>query len=191
MCSNIPITETRNIFNNSNTRQELLTWYETITKQNYFTSKDNRIIQKDVVGRGVPSTGILSEVFMQYTETSHIAHLTKKHMIINYFCYVDDIIIFDSGHTNIQSFLTDFNSIHPNLQFTAETEQNNAINYLNISIRKINIIYKQPSTENPPLQIPLSLNDPTIPFNINMLPLDTSIIYCTHTYYIMKNIIVK
>jgi len=43
MYSNIPITETKNIFNNimnfnlldSNTRQELLTWYETITKLFY------------------------------------------------------------------------------------------------------------------------------------------------------------
>jgi len=175
----------------SNARQELLTWYETITKQNYFTSKSNKIIQKDVVGMGVPSTGILSEIFMQYTETSHIAHLTKKHVIINYFCYVDDILILDSAHTNIQSILTYFNSIHPNLHFTTETEQNNAINYLDIPFTKLNIMYKQPPTENQPLQIPLSLTHPTIPFNINMLPLDTSIMYYTYTNYIMKNIIVK
>jgi hypothetical protein len=30
----------------SNARQDLLTWYETITKQNYFTSKGNKIIKK-------------------------------------------------------------------------------------------------------------------------------------------------
>jgi len=171
MFLNIPITETRNIFNNirnfnlldSNTRQELLTWYETLTKQNYFTSKGNRIIQKDVVGTGVPSTGILSEIFMQYTETSHIAHLTKKHMIINYFCYVDDILIFDSAHTNIQSILTDFNSIQPNLHFTAETEQNNAVNYFDISIHKIeyNIqtaVYRKPTFTD--TIIPYSSNHP-------------------------------
>jgi len=77
----------------SNTRQELLTWYETITKQYYFTS--NKIIQKDIVGMGVPSTGILSKIFMQYTETFHTTHLTKKHMIINYFHYVNNILICD------------------------------------------------------------------------------------------------
>jgi hypothetical protein len=119
------------------TRQELLTWYETITKQNYFTSKGNKIVQKDGVGVGVPSTGILSKIFMQYIETSHIAHLTKKHTIINYFHYVDDILIFDPAHTNIQTILIYFNSIHPNLHFTAETEQNNAINYFDISIHRI------------------------------------------------------
>ena len=96
----------------SKTRLELLAWHETITKQNYFTSKGNKVIQKDGAGKGVPSTGILSEIFMQYIETSHITHLTKKHMI-NYFHYVDDNLIFDSAHTDIQSILTYFNSIHP------------------------------------------------------------------------------
>ena len=78
---------------------------------------------------GAPSSGILSEIFLQYIEALHIAHLTKKHMIMNNFHYVDDtLLIFDSNHTNIQAILTDFNSINPNLHFTTETEQNNTIN---------------------------------------------------------------
>ena len=57
-------------------------------------------------------------------------------MIIHYFRYFDDILlIIDSNHTSLQAVLTDFNSIHPNLHFTAETEQNNTIHYLNISIK--------------------------------------------------------
>jgi hypothetical protein len=36
-----------------------------------------------------------------------------------------------------------FNSIHPNLHFTAETEQNNTIIYLDISIqKKMHTIYE-------------------------------------------------
>jgi hypothetical protein len=58
-------------------------------------------------------------------------------MIINYFRYVNEIVfIFDSNYTSIKAILTDFNSIHPNLHFTAETEQNNKIVYLDISIQK-------------------------------------------------------
>jgi len=75
-----------------------------------------------------PSSSIVSEIFLQYIEASHIASIAKKHMIINYFQYVDDILlIFDSTQTNTQSILTDFNSIHPNLHFTTEIEQNNTI----------------------------------------------------------------
>ena len=86
---------------------------------------------------GVPSSAILSDVFLQYIETSHIATLATKCLIIEYFLYVDDILlIFDSTLSNTQSILTDFNSIHPNLHFTAETESNNTINCLDISIHK-------------------------------------------------------
>jgi hypothetical protein len=53
------------------------------------------------------------------------------------------------GNVSVGS-LTDFNTIHPKLHFTAETEQNNTINYLDISIHKTahNIkiaIYKKPT----------------------------------------------
>ena len=64
-------------------------------------------------------------------------------MIINYFRYFDDILlILDSNYTNIQATLTDFNTIHPNLHFTAETEQNNTKNYLDISMQKKRTQYK-------------------------------------------------
>lgn len=111
--------------------------------------------------------------------------------MINYFHYVDDILIFDSAHTDIHSILTYFNSIQANLHFTSETEQNNAINYLGISIHNIEhnvqtAIYKKPTFTD--TIIPYSSNHP---IHINMLPLDTSIVYYTHSNYIMKNIIVK
>jgi len=71
---------------------------------------------------GAPSSGILSEIFLQYIEALHIARLTRKHEIINCFRYVDDILpIFDSNHTNVQVILTNF--VHPKLHYTAETEK--------------------------------------------------------------------
>jgi DNA-binding transcriptional LysR family regulator len=60
-----------------------------------------------------------------------------KHKIINYFPYVDDVlIIFDPNHASIQTILADFNTLHPNLQFTAEMEENNTITYLDITIHR-------------------------------------------------------
>lgn len=54
MYSNIPALEIRHIFNitefnvlPSHTNQELVTWYDTIMKQNYFTNKNNMIFQND------------------------------------------------------------------------------------------------------------------------------------------------
>jgi len=136
-----------------------------ITKQNYFTNKNNIIIQNDGLAMGAPSSGTLSEIFLQQIEALHIAHLAKKRMVINYFHNVDDILlIFYSNHTNIQAILTDFNSIHLNLHFTTETKQNNTTNYLDISIQKTahNIriaIYRKPTFTD--TVIPHSSNHPT------------------------------
>jgi hypothetical protein len=85
-------------------------------------------------------------------------------MIINYFHYVNNILFFDSNYTNIQAILTDFNSTHPNLHFTTETEKNNTINYLDISIQKtahnIRIIITEKPTFTDTI-IPYSSNHPT------------------------------
>jgi hypothetical protein len=45
-------------------------------------------------------------------------------------------MIFDSTHTDIHDILTDFNALHRNLHFTAETETKNTLNYLDISIHR-------------------------------------------------------
>ena len=81
---------------------------------------------------GAHSSGLIAEFFLQYTENTHLARLSHKHKIINYFRYVDDILIFDPNHTDIQAILTDFNTLCPNLSFTAEIETDNIISYLDI-----------------------------------------------------------
>jgi hypothetical protein len=86
---------------------------------------------------GAPSSSLIAEMFLQHTEHQHMAQISAKHKIINFFCYVDDIlIIFDLNHSNIQAILADFNILHPKLQFTTEAEKDNAINYLDINIHR-------------------------------------------------------
>ena len=86
---------------------------------------------------GAPSSGIIAEIFLQHVENSHLASLAQKKNIINYFHYVDNILlIFHPNHTHIQAILNDFNAITPKLHFTAEIEDN-SLNYLDISIRRI------------------------------------------------------
>jgi len=86
---------------------------------------------------GVPSSGILSEIFLQHIEDIHLPHLAQKHKLVNYFRFVDNILlIYDSRHTGIYTILDDFNAIHPNLQFTEKIEQNNTINYPDITYIK-------------------------------------------------------
>jgi len=107
----------------SKTQHELLKLYDVITRQNYFTSNQDIVIQHDGLAMGTPLTGIIAEIFLQHTEHAHLTYLTHKHSITNYFRYVDDsLLIFDPNHTDIQAFLKDFNALHPNLQSTTEVE---------------------------------------------------------------------
>jgi hypothetical protein len=162
------LAETRHILDNTlennmvepNIKHELLTWYDTITKRNFFSFKQHIHVQTDELAMRAPSSSILSEIFLQHIQHAHIPHLSMKHRLVNYFRFVDDILlIFDSIKTDIQSILTDFNSLHPNLKFTAEIEQNNTINFLDTTIHRTqdNIkisIYRKPTI------IPYTSNHP-------------------------------
>jgi len=114
---------------------------------------------------GAPSSGFTAEIFLQHIEHLHMARLSMKHKIINYFRYVDDIlIIFDPNYSSIQAILDDFNALHRNLQFTAELEENNTINYLDITIQKTptswkTAIYRKPTFTD--TIIPYTSNHPT------------------------------
>jgi hypothetical protein len=82
--TNIPIAETQNILSNTlkqnsldpHTQRELLSWYNTITKQNYFMNNGNILIQEDGLAMGAPSSGLIAEFFLQYIEHTHLTRLS-------------------------------------------------------------------------------------------------------------------
>jgi hypothetical protein len=111
-------------------------------------------MRNEGLAMGAPTSSIFAETFIQYLELNHIIKILKKHHIIDYYRYVDDIlIIYNYEHTNIQDTLQDFNNVHPNIQYTMETQINNKLNYLDIAIEIINDILISIYTGNPPLQI--------------------------------------
>ena len=92
-------------------------------------NNENIILQEDGLAMGAPSSSIISELFLQYFEQTKLPHITQRLKLVNYFRYVNDIlIIFDSQHTDINTIVNEFNSLHPKLQFTDETEKHNMIN---------------------------------------------------------------
>jgi hypothetical protein len=156
------------------TQHKLLGWYDIITKQNYFTNNKDILIQNDGLAMGTLSSGLIAKFFLQHIEHLHLARLSTKDRIINYFWYVDHILmIFDSNHPNIQTILDDFNTLHlhPKLKFTAEMEMNNTINYLDITIHTTpsnwrTSIYRKPTFTD---TTPLSHTCPSTPFNTSTL----------------------
>jgi len=145
-------------------RRELLNWYDTITHQNYFSNNEKILIQQDRLAMGAPSSGLIAEFFLQNLEDTHLTQLCNKHTITAYFRYVDDILIIcDSRHTDIKHIQEDFNTLHPYMNFTAEPESNNQINFLDITIHKTptkwtTSVYRKPSFMDS--IIPYSSNHP-------------------------------
>jgi hypothetical protein len=111
---------------------------------------------------GATSSSIIAEIFLKQTEYAHMAHLTHKHNIINYFRYMDDILlILDPKRTDIQVILMDFNALHPNLQFTAKVERYNTSNCLDISM------HKTPNGLKTSIHRKLIFTDSIIPYSSN------------------------
>jgi hypothetical protein len=143
MYTSIPINELVNIIHRSLTRNnipdELIHEITTLTKvvldQNYFQYNNEIYSQKEGLAMGAPTTSILAEIYIQYPEHNGIIQILKNHHIIDYYRYVDDIlIIYDETRTNIQNTLDEFNLIDPNIQYTAETQNDGKLNYLDITI---------------------------------------------------------
>jgi hypothetical protein len=86
---------------------------------------------------GAPTSAILSESFLQYLEHNQILEILKKHKIIAYYRYVDDIFILcNTNHTNINSTPSELNCLHEKLQFAMENEYENKLNYLDLTITR-------------------------------------------------------
>ena len=131
-----------------------------ILTQNYFRFNNIQYSQRQWLAMGVPSSSILSEIYLQFLENTRIYDILLRHQIMGYFRYVDDIlIVYDNNNNNNNSntdthkVLEQFNSITPILTFTIEPEQNNSIKFVDITIsdeQKISFqIYRKPTaTDN-------------------------------------------
>jgi hypothetical protein len=128
-------------------------------------NNENIVLQEDGLAMGAPTTSIISELFLQYLEQTNLPHIAQRLKLVNYFRYVDDLlIIFDSQHTDINTNVNEFNALHPKIQFREEAEEHNKINYLDITIHrkhthvKISVFRKPTYTDT---LIPYISNHPT------------------------------
>ena len=160
MYSNIPTTdlmkalrklcEVNNV--DDRTTQDIMRIAQTLVEQNYFGFRDTIYIQNEELAMGAPTSSILSEVYLQYMKNTTNSELLIKHKVECYFRYVDDILVmYKDDKTNIRRVLEDFNILVPSTKVTLEKEQNNKINFLDITIIKNHDafsfeIYRKPST---------------------------------------------
>jgi hypothetical protein len=143
--TNIPTKDLINIINNicknhnieDTITREIISITNLIITQNHFSSQDKTYVQNNGLAMGVPTSSILSEIYLQFLENTKIFDILKEEKIIGYFRYVDDIlIIYNENITDVNQVLKSFNDITPSLTFTLEQEEENKLNFLDILIIK-------------------------------------------------------
>ena len=100
---------------------------------------------------GSPISNTIAEIYLQFFEELFIKHWMEGGDILYCKRYVDDIlIIFDQNKINENSVMNHMNDIHKHLAFKITEEENNNINYLELSIPRHNNnlrlgIYRKPA----------------------------------------------
>jgi hypothetical protein len=108
---------------------------KSMMEQNYFQFKQQCYKQTTGLAMGTSISAILAEVYIPYIEHKKLYPVLKKHQIIAYFRYVNNIlIIYNQNKTNIEEPLTEFNKQTASIKFTIKIGQKNSINFLDLAI---------------------------------------------------------
>ncbi|XP_061725625.1 uncharacterized protein LOC133531428 [Cydia pomonella] len=97
---------------------------------------------------GSPLSPLMADIFMDHFENQHIV---GNNNILYYFRYVDDLIICWMGSMGqLDAFIAELNSKHPKIKFKKELEQDNSLNFLDLTISRVNNrhhfqIYRKPT----------------------------------------------
>ncbi|XP_050519268.1 uncharacterized protein LOC126893296 [Diabrotica virgifera virgifera] len=116
--------------------------------QDFFIFNNNFYKQPDGLAMGSCLSPFLADVFMDHLESNYIM---KNPEVLHWFRYVDDCLVFvDGQQDSANHLLFKINQIHPNIKFTMELESSNAINFLDLSITRLNNqfnfgIYRKPT----------------------------------------------
>ena len=136
----IDITNNLLLKNCDNTliRQEIIEMLKCYLKQNYFEFDGNIFQDAHSLAMGNPLSPLAPEIFLNNLETN-IQYLPFFNKFKFWYRYMDDILCcFTGTRRQLDTFFNGVNKLHPNIKFTMEMEQNNSINFLDLTITKSN-----------------------------------------------------
>jgi hypothetical protein len=86
---------------------------------------------------GSPISSTIAEIYLQFLEEIYIKQWLESKEVLYYKRYRDDIlIIFDQNKTDEKTIMIHMNNIDKHLEFKLSEEENNTINYLDLSIHR-------------------------------------------------------
>jgi hypothetical protein len=106
---------------------------EVCLRTTYFQVDDKFFQQKDDMAMGSSLSPVMSNIFMEHFEK--LALDSAQHKPSVWLWYVDDTFVVWPHHpSQLQAFLSHLNSLRPSIQFTMETESDNAIAFLDVLV---------------------------------------------------------
>ena len=147
--TNIPLEETCNIileslYPNNNTivnglsRKQFKELLSLTTGNSYFLFNKKLYQQIDGVAMGSPLGPTLANIFMCHLESIIFSNCPTQFKPVFYRRFVDDTFALFNDRDQAKLFLDYINSVHPNIKFTCESEHNHSLNFLDLTIRKLN-----------------------------------------------------
>ena len=103
---------------------------------NHFIFDDQIYKQTDGMAMGSPLGPTFANIFMNSLESQFLDTCSRDYKPSFYKRYVDDIIAGFPSKSLAQQFLQYINQAHPNIKFSMETETNNRLNFLDVTISK-------------------------------------------------------
>lgn len=150
----IPITEALELIKSKlNVPADFITLTEHCLKNTYFQFEGQ--IYKQILGApmGSPLSPVIANIYMMYFEIKALESAPLKPSLWRR--YVDDtFIIWQHGIEELNNFLIHLNSIHEDIKFTMEIEENDCLPFLDILVKKKNngslghTVYRKPTHTN-------------------------------------------
>ena len=120
-----------------NITEQILYILEIILKPNHF-QYNNRFYQPNkgiAIKSPIPTT--IAEVYLQYLEKTYVKHCLENEETTYYKRYVDDtLIIFPRNKTDEDTTHNIINNTDEQLEFKISREENETINYLDLSVNR-------------------------------------------------------
>ena len=113
--------------------RQILDVLDTLLRTTYFKFNGDFYQQTDRAATGGPTPAIVSEIYMQSSETTAIT--TADHPPKVWECHVNDVFLVVCKAC-LQELLDHINNLHPQTQFTKEEENNSTLPFLDNLVQR-------------------------------------------------------
>ena len=146
--TNVPVQETIDIildklYSNTNefygmTKEQIRKLFNIVFNDTYFKFSNNIFKQCDGLAMGSPASPLAANLFLSHLEQHFINNCPHDFKPLFYRRYLDDTFVIFNNESQAQDFFNYVNRQHCNIKFTMETENQNSLSFLDVTVTREN-----------------------------------------------------